>query len=234
MYREYGSRTPGSRAGAAPQGTREASGAREHPLTQVGAVPTLCGLIVPKGEVRRMRRTRAWTAGVLVVGLGVAALAGCSSSDGKDSADPGRPSGSAAPPSASASASTTAAAPAPRAPAGKGHLDYSGARSGGFDAKDTTCVTAGDRLVSVATADPQRLKSGDGPGFSATLAGGASVVTLVTADGHTYVTHGAAVSGRKAGNAWVVFVTDAKLTAAGGSGSITVNGTLSCVHLKGA
>lgn len=184
-----------------------------------------------------MRRTSAWTAGVLVVGLGVAALAGCSSSGGKDSADAGKPSGSAAAPSASGSASASApasTAPASTAPAGKGHLDYSGARSGGFDAKDTTCVAVGGRLVSVTTVGSQRLKAGDGPGFSATLADGASVATLVTSDGHTYVQRNTtSVSGRKAGDAWVVFVNGAKLGAADGGGSITVNGTLSCVHLKG-
>ncbi len=185
-----------------------------------------------------MRRTRAWTAGMLVVGMGMAVLTGCSSSGKKDNADSGKPSGSAAAPSATGSGngSAPASAPAPTttAPAGKGHLDYSGDRSGGFDADDTTCVTAGGRLVAVTTPNAQRLKAGDGPGFTATLSAGSAVVTLVTADHHTYVqTNSTAVRGRKAGDAYVVLVAGAKLTAADGGRSVTVNGTLSCIHLKG-
>lgn len=175
-----------------------------------------------------MRRTRTLATGLLVVGIGVTALAGCSSGS-KDKADP-KPSGSAATPSGS----TAAPAPTTTAPAGRGHLDYAGDRSGGFDAKNTSCVIAAGHLLAVTTASTKDVKDGAAPGFTATLAGTKSLATLVTADKHTYLQKDTSgIAGRKAGDAWVVFVSGAKLDSADGGGSITVNGTLSCTTMSG-
>jgi hypothetical protein len=191
----------------------------------------------------RHHRT-ALTASILGAALAASVLSGCSSdSSGKKSDDAESTASAPATTGAAATGGATtapgSASATPDKPAGKssGHLDYSGAATGGADfTGGVACEVKSGKLIGVTTPDVLAKKQ-IFPSFIATTGDSPTQVALFnTPDGVSYsgrTSQSQGVTAKKDGDTWTVTVDGLKIAKEfGGSGpEITLKGSLTCTHL---
>ncbi|MGW5355073.1 hypothetical protein ACWERV_31715 [Streptomyces sp. NPDC004031] len=191
-----------------------------------------------------MRHRTALTAVALGAALAVTALSGCSSdSSGKKSDDAkatasGTAAASGGSGTPSASASESSSPPAKPARTVSGHLDFTGAASGGADfSGGVVCEVKGGKLIGVTTPDVLAKKQ-IFPSFIATTADSPTQVALFnTPDGTSYsgrVPHSQGVTAKKTGDTWTVTVDGLQIAKdySGSGAVVTLKGSLTCTRVS--
>ncbi|WP_031515146.1 hypothetical protein [Streptomyces sp. NRRL F-5123] len=191
-----------------------------------------------------MRHRTALTAVALGAALAATALSGCSSdSSGKKSDDAKAPStgtstGTAAASGGSSAPSDSSSPPAKPARKVSGHLDFTGAASGGADfSGGVVCEVKNGKLIGVTTPDVLAKKQ-IFPSFIATTADSPTQVALFnTPDGTSYsgrVPKSQGVTAKKSGGTWTVTVDGLQIAKdySGAGAVVTLKGSLTCTRVS--
>lgn len=190
-----------------------------------------------------MRHRTALTAVALGAALAATALSGCSSDSSGKKSDAKAPSTSASTGTGAASGGSSAPADsssAPAKPAGKvsGHLDYTGAATGGADfTGGVVCEVKDGKLIGVTTPDVLAKKQ-IFPSFIATTADSPAQVALFnTPDGTSYsgrVAKSQGVTAQKSGDTWTVTVDGLQIAKdySGAGAIVTLKGSLTCTRVS--
>ncbi|MFI0896524.1 hypothetical protein [Streptomyces sp. NPDC020983] len=187
-----------------------------------------------------MRHRTALTAVALGAALAVTALGGCSSDSSGTTSDDAKADSTATPSASGGSSAPAASSSPPAKPARKvsGHLDYTGAATGGADfSGGVLCEVKNGKLIGVTTPDVLAKKQVF-PSFIATTADSPTQVALFnTPDGTSYsgrVPKSQGVSAHKSGGTWTVTVDGLQIAKdySGAGAVVTLKGSLTCTRVS--